>query len=166
MVLKVLFEQSYFTSSTSKCENCRLRIRCRDSNPRPITLYARLNPSQGNVLISFGLIISRVIDRLASPIFSFFKCANPGHFLFIFVHFKHKFYRKNCRRQQDSNSDHRSRKPALWPLDHHHAPYYLILSNNFVVNVLFTKIKFRRNVAPLHLSVSMQENDFCIAAVV
>ena len=120
MVLKVLFEQSYFTSSTSKCENCRLRIRCRDSNPRPITLYARLNPSQGNVLISFGLIISRVIDRLASPIFSFFKCANPGHFLFIFVHFKHKFYRKNCRRQQDSNSDRRSSRQARWPLDHHH----------------------------------------------
>ena len=49
----------------------------------------------------------------------------PASFLFIFVLFKHKFYRKNCRHQQDSNSDHRSWRRARWPLDHHHGPSYL-----------------------------------------
>ena len=44
-------------------------------------------------------------------------------FLFTFVLFKHKFYRKNCRRQWDSNSDRRSRRWARWALDHcHHGP--------------------------------------------
>ena len=41
---------------------------------------------------------------------SFFKWANSGLFLLIFVLFKHKFYRKNCRLQRDSNLDHRSRR--------------------------------------------------------
>ena len=51
----------------------------------------------------------------------FFKeWAKPGLFLFIFVLFKHKFYRKNCRYQQDSNSDRRNRRRACWPLNHHH----------------------------------------------
>ena len=49
----------------------------------------------------------------------FFKWTNPGHFLFIFVLFKHKFYRKNCRLQLDSNWDRRSIRQARWPLDHH-----------------------------------------------
>ena len=40
----------------------------------------------------------------------------------LFLFFKHKFYRKICRRQQDSNSDRRSRRQARWPLDHHHDP--------------------------------------------
>ena len=37
------------------------------------------------------------------------KRANPGLFSFIFVLFKHKFYRKNCSLKQDSNSDRQSR---------------------------------------------------------
>ena len=37
----------------------------------------------------------------------------PLPLLFIFVLFKHKFYRKNCRRQRDSNSDRRSRRRTL-----------------------------------------------------
>ena len=41
-------------------------------------------------------------------------------FCLFFVLFKHKFYRKNCRCQQDSNSESRSRRRARWPLDHHH----------------------------------------------
>ena len=44
------------------------------------------------------------------------------HLYLIFVLFKHKFYRKNCRLQQDSNSDCRSRRLVCWPLDHHHGP--------------------------------------------
>ena len=51
---------------------------------------------------------------------SFWKGLYLDPFLFIFVHLKHKFYRKNCRRQWDSNSDHRKRRQACWPLDHHH----------------------------------------------
>ena len=38
----------------------------------------------------------------------------PASFLFIFV-----LLLKNCRRQQDSNSDCRSRRRARLPLDHH-----------------------------------------------
>ena len=49
----------------------------------------------------------------------FFKWTNPGLFLFIFVLLKHKFYRKNCRLQLDSNSDRRSMYKAstltTWP---------------------------------------------------
>ena len=44
----------------------------------------------------------------------------PFAILFIFVLFKHAFYRNNCRLQRDSNSDHWSRGRARWPLDHHH----------------------------------------------
>ena len=42
----------------------------------------------------------------------FKKWANPGLFLFIFVLFTNKFYRKNCRFQQDSNLDCRRRRRA------------------------------------------------------
>ena len=62
------------------------------------------------------------------PILFLKKRANSGLFLFIFVLFKHKFYRKNCRRQQDSNSDRWSRRRARWPLDHHHGPNLRILT--------------------------------------
>ena len=40
------------------------------------------------------------------------KWSNSGPFLFIFVLFKHKFYRKNCRCQRDLNSDRWSRRQA------------------------------------------------------
>ena len=43
----------------------------------------------------------------------------PG-LLPIFNLLQHTFYRKNCRRQRDSNSDRRTRRQARWPLDHHH----------------------------------------------
>ena len=58
----------------------------------------------------------------------FFKWANPGLFLFTFVHFKHKFYSKNCWLQQDSNSDHHNMRQAHRALDsmshkaHSHLP--------------------------------------------
>ena len=51
-----------------------------------------------------------------------FNWAYPSLFLFIF---KHKFYRKNCMLQRDSNSDRWSRSRARWPLDHHHGPIFL-----------------------------------------
>ena len=44
----------------------------------------------------------------------------PASFLFIFVLFKHTFYRKNCRLQRDSNLDRWNRRQERWPLDHHH----------------------------------------------
>ena len=37
--------------------------------------------------------------------FYFLKWGNPGLFWFIFVLFKHNFYRKNCKCHPDSNSD-------------------------------------------------------------
>ena len=45
-------------------------------------------------------------------IYFYFLWPTPASFLFIFVLFKHKFYRKNCRRQRDSNSDRLSRRRA------------------------------------------------------
>ena len=56
----------------------------------------------------------------------FFKWANPGLFSFIFVLFRHIFYRKNCGLLQDLNSDRRSRRQACWPLDHHPNLYYCL----------------------------------------
>ena len=54
-----------------------------------------------------------------SSLFSFLnKWANPGPFLFIFVLFKFNFTEKLYT--SDSNSDHRTRRQASWPLDHHH----------------------------------------------
>ena len=44
----------------------------------------------------------------------------PRPLLFIFVLFKHKFYRKKLWRQPKSKSDHRIRRLAHWPLDHHY----------------------------------------------
>ena len=39
--------------------------------------------------------------------------------LFYFWSFQtHKFYRKNCRRHRDLNSDRQSRRRACWPPDH------------------------------------------------
>ena len=66
----------------------------------------------------------------------FFKWANPGLFLFTFVLFKHKCYRKNCRHWRDSNSVRLER----WPLDHPHCPLliqYLYFINKFFVSVEF-----------------------------
>ena len=45
---------------------------------------------------------------------TFLKWAYSGLFWFIFVLSKHKFYRKNCRRQWDANSDRQSRGWARW----------------------------------------------------
>ena len=67
--------------------------------------------------------IASVSSWIQSPLPTFghiFKWTYPGLFLFIFVLFKHKFYRKNCRLQQDLNSDRWSRRRGRWPLDHHH----------------------------------------------
>ena len=36
-----------------------------------------------------------------------FKMGQPQHLFVYFILFRHKFYRKNCRLQQDSNSDRR-----------------------------------------------------------
>ena len=60
-------------------------------------------------------------------------------FWFIFVLFKHKFYRKYRRLQWDSNSDRQSRRRARWPLDHHHGPF-----DNFFYKVLIAAIRLSR----------------------
>ena len=44
--------------------------------------------------------------------YNFFKWADPGLFLFVFVLFKRISYRKNCRLLRDSNSDCQSRRLA------------------------------------------------------
>ena len=72
----------------------------------------------------------------------FFKWTNPGHFLFIFVLFKHKFYRKNCMLQWDSNSDRWSRRRACWPLNHYHGLIFLYfrLLNKVLIRLTENKI--------------------------
>ena len=57
-----------------------------------------------------------MLDRYG---YVFQKQANPGLFLFVFVLFKHKFYRKNCRIRRDLNSDRWNLRQARRPLDHH-----------------------------------------------
>ena len=68
----------------------------------------------------------------------------PRPLLFIFVHFTHKFYRKNCRLQQNLNSDHRNRRQACWSLDYHHGPRdlsFLFSSlQQLTVNMFITKL--------------------------
>ena len=54
----------------------------------------------------------------------FKKMGQPRPLLFVFILFKHKFYKKNCRRQHDSNSDRWSSKWVRWPLDHQHMSYF------------------------------------------
>ena len=45
------------------------------------------------------------------------------HFLFNdFSYLLSLLLLKNFRLQQDSNSDHQTRRRARWPLDHHHVP--------------------------------------------
>ena len=60
---------------------------------------------------------------------SFFKWADSGLFLFIFILNKHKFYRKKCSLQQDSNSDCQSSRWARWPIDHHPVPLVISMSS-------------------------------------
>ena len=57
----------------------------------PITVFSKIRPSP----VSFVF---------------FKKMGQPRPLLFIFVHFTQKFYRKNCRLQQNLNSDHRNRR--------------------------------------------------------
>ena len=56
---------------------------------------------------------------------------NSASFLFIFGQFKHKFYRKNCRFQQESNSDRRNRRRAHWPLD----PVVVVIELQMKLNI-------------------------------
>ena len=67
----------------------------------------------------------RYFRRFLSVKDIFSKWANTGLFLFIFILFRHKFYRKNCRLQGYSNSDRPSRRQARWPLDHRGGPVFL-----------------------------------------
>ena len=52
----------------------------------------------------------------------------PRPLFCLFSFFSITILQKNCRPQRDSNSDHRSRRRARWPLDHHHGPLLNILS--------------------------------------
>ena len=75
------------------------------------------------------LILGKVILAGSSSFKMFFKCADPGLFLFISGLFKHKFYSINCRLQWDLNSDCQNKRQACLPLDHHH--YGPVLSKSY-----------------------------------
>ena len=77
---------------------------------------------KGKVMSQLGslqncLVIIKLLHRSKK---CFFKWANFFSSFCSFSSFQHKFYRKNCRHQQDSNSNWQSRRRARWPLDHHH----------------------------------------------
>ena len=60
-------------------------------------------------------------DFNVSEIVTFFKkMGQPWPLLFVFVLFKHKFYKRNCRLERDLNSDCWCRRRICWPLDHPH----------------------------------------------
>ena len=98
---------------------------------------------------------------------NFLNGPTPGSFLFIFVLFKYKLYRKNCTRQRDSNSGRQSRRQARLPLDHHHDPqprhwfslyniYFMfdcMESKHTVVNLIkhFTQVVLTRKLPVLRL---------------
>ena len=91
---------TYFT--TNQCEKCPSSIRCRDSNPQPFEHESSpITTRPGHVMF-----------LLHNFLILFFKWAYPGHILFIFILFQHKFYRKNRRLQGDSNSDRQIRRQA------------------------------------------------------
>ena len=74
--------------------------------------------------------------------FLFLKMGQPPRPLFVYYCcFKHKFYRKNCRCQQDLNSDRRSRRQARWPLDHTTAP-----PGPFLQSVQFFQVSSSNNI--------------------
>ena len=79
-------------------------------------LHSYFHPSHSlYFFLSLSLSVTHSLLHFFYLVISIFllkKRANPGLVLLIFVLFKHKFYRKNCRLQQDSNSDRRSRRLA------------------------------------------------------
>ena len=53
----------------------------------------------------------------------FFKMGLLRPLFVYFRSFQTQMLKKNCRHQQDSNSDCQSRRRERWPLDHHYGPY-------------------------------------------
>ena len=60
------------------------------------------------------------------------KKANLCLFFVFFVLFYHRFYRRNCSHQKDSNSDRENRRWACWPLDHYGRNIQPILKMYFI----------------------------------
>ena len=56
--------------------------------------------------------------------------------IFMYLKWRHNFYRKNYRRQWDSNSDWRIRRQARWPLDHHHGSLITIFADYFSIAIV------------------------------
>ena len=78
--------------------------------------------------------------KYVKMIWYFFRWANLGLFLQIFVLFKHKFYGNNFRLQQDSNSYCQNRRQACCPLDHLHGPIF----RSLVVCICMWKLRLRK----------------------
>ena len=89
----------------------------------------------------------------------FFKIwAEHVLFLFIFVLFKHNFYRKKISLRLDSNSDRRSRRQAGWPLDHHHGPPQQYFSKKklcFKISKKYRSLNERTNKDKNYLSFNL-----------
>ena len=72
-------------------------------------------------------------------IFVFLKNGpTPASFCIILIFSNTIFYRKNCRRQGDLNSDCWSGRQACWPLDHHYGTKYIL----FPPTAFDLKLKF------------------------
>ena len=84
------------------------------------------------LFFSYGAIIGKLVTirwpgagAIKILQHTFFKKNGPTPASFsLFSSFQTQILQKNCRLQQDSNSDCWSRRRALWPLDHHHGPIY------------------------------------------
>ena len=76
---------------------------------------------------------------LTSLYFSFFKGPTPASFCLFSFFSNANFTEKNCRLQRDLNLDHRSRRQARWPPDHHH---HGPLQSFIVIFVSFSSLSF------------------------
>ena len=74
-----------------------------------LTIYHVANKS---MVTKIRRLKFRGLFYFKSNLWPFKKWSHPGP---PFVFFKHKFYRKNCRLQLDSNLDRRKRRRARWP---------------------------------------------------
>ena len=85
-------------------------------------LIRKRKPDCINCITCFNFYVGTGKERVWMCTYSFFKkMGQPWPlFMFIFLFLSNTILQKNCRLQQDSNSDRRIRRRARWPFDHHH----------------------------------------------
>ena len=77
--------------------------------------------------------------------YSDFNRPTPAFFLLIFVLFKHNFFRKNCKHQQESNSDRR--------IEGEHADHLATTTTAHYAIVFEDKISSAKNFLKFHFNI-------------